>query len=237
MTVRGNRRVFRGRLLGDGMWVVHLVFSLWILAGLGLGSWGWVYALNPGIPPATRTMLTIAALAIVLVIDIPFIIVWKDVARPVILRPDGLQMGKTLIPYEDMAFLGLSRGERGDLVLISEPDAGSGRFRREISLPRWAASHDGFLLELVGRAPRVVFLREGLRPRAVTAFANTVFFLWCTLAAALLSAAYIPPLRTRLPWLTPRNLAGILAGGFAVCFVYVIIAAGQTSGRRDARRG
>ncbi|MGE5483350.1 MAG: hypothetical protein ACM3X4_08425 [Ignavibacteriales bacterium] len=234
MADHGNRRVFRGRLLADGMWVVHLLFGLWVAAGLGLGLWGCSYALRPGTPPATRTVLVVFGQAMALLIDIPFLIMWKDIARTVVLRPDALQMGKTLIPYEDMVSLGLSRGGQGDLVLASGSGSATGRARRDVSLPRWAGSHDGFLEELRQRAPQMILHREGLRSRAVAFFANSVFMLWCTMAAALLSAFYLPSWRASLPRLISQNLTGILVGGYVVCLVY-IIAARRTTGRRGGR--
>lgn len=232
MVAHDKGRVFKGRLLADGMWVVHVVLGSWVAAGLGLGLWGCFTAFEPGTSPSAQRMLVIIGLAIAFGIDIPLLIMWRDATRPIVMRPDGIRMGKTLIPYEDIVFLGISSPREGDLVLTAECDSATGRVRRDMSLPRWVASHNGFLEELRQRASRMILRREGLLRRAITLFANTVLLLWGTVAAALLSAFFVPPWRANLRWLGSGELAAILGGGTVACVIYVMVA-GWIADRRD----
>lgn len=212
--------------MADGMWVVHAVCCLWVAAGSGLGLWGCLIALRPDTSAPAQRILVVAGLAIAFTIGAPALIMWKNVTRAIVLQSGGVRMGKTVVPYEDIVCVGLSQGGRGDLVLTAECDSATGRVRRDISLPRWVASHSGFLEELRQRAPRMVLRREGLRRRAITLFANGVFLLWCTVAAALLAVYYVPPWRAGVPWLTSVGLTAILVAGSVVCLIYVVVAAG-----------
>ncbi len=191
-------------------------------------------ARRPRRPASIQRALVVTGSVLALVIDIPFLYLWRDLTRAIVLRPDAFQMGRTVIPYEDMVSLGLKNHGQGDLVLTFEKENASGRTRRDTSLPRWVASHEGFRRELKRRAPGICLGEEGLRRRAVSLFANTVFLLWGTLAAALLGAYYVPPLRAALPWLDHRRLCVILVVGSVASLAYLIAAAG--AGDDQSRR-
>ncbi|NPV71358.1 MAG: hypothetical protein HPY55_12050 [Firmicutes bacterium] len=220
-----DRKVFKGRLLADGMWAVHLLWGSWSMASLGGGLW--MCCLSSSQPDG----LAFAGLMFLCFSILPLLI-WGFATRPIVLLPDGVRirntvLGSTLAPYEEIVFLGA--GSEG-LVMTQERDSRVGRVRRNISLPRWVASHEGFLEELNLRSPRLQIRKEGLRKYSIMTFTWVVFLLWITVGVAISPGFYVPSWQASLSWLGPRGLAAIEVGGFVGCMIYMTIAQKRCKG-------
>lgn len=91
--------------MADGMWIIHLFHGLWVALGLGAGLWFCVSAFEPGVSPSTQRALVITGSVLAFAIAIPFLIVWRDLTRPITLYRDRMRIGKKLVPYETVISL------------------------------------------------------------------------------------------------------------------------------------
>jgi len=222
----GRRLVFKGRLLADGMWVVHLLWGSWTAGSLAAGLWlCWASTLPARGAKDFRGALALVGL-LFLLLGLVMFVIWRRATRAVVLRPDGLQfrpglVRSVLVPYREVSFLGL--GLTGGLVLEYEHDTRRGRMRRTLYLPRWVASHAGFREELRRRAPGAEVVEEGLRQYALNTFVGAVFGIWLTVGVGLSPVVYVPSWKMKVPWLGPWVLGGMWLAGLVALWGYQVL--------------
>jgi hypothetical protein len=209
-------------MLADGMWVIHLMWGCMSLGSLGAGLWMCQASTLPS-DVGAQGGLAVSGLMFILFSIVPFFL-WRGAARSIVLTEEGLRdrrgfAGRAVLPYADMAFVGV-RPAKG-MVLEVWRDTRRERMQFAIPLPRWAASHDGFLEELRARAPGIEVGNESdMRRYSFTTFVAGLWFTVMMAALALSPCLYVPVLMAKLPWLTVGRLIGGFAGATVLLWVY-----------------
>lgn len=224
-----GRRVFRGRLVADGMCVAHLTWGVWTLGCLVPGVWFW--RLAAAASDRTRDFIGPLFVGVLLAATgVVLLLVWRIATGAVVLRPDGLWcrpsfMRGRLVPYGDI------RSLDGGTRLVYEREARGKRSRDALYLPPWVLSHGAFREELSRLAPGMEVRGEHLlRVLAFRRHVGGFLGLCLTVLVPLALFVVLPPLRASTPWLNPW-----VAGGTWVAIV-VGLMAWQAAGERRLRQ-
>ena len=213
-----GRRVFRGRLVADGMWVAHLTWGLWSLGCLAPGVW----FCRQAAMAADRAQAYFGSLFVGLLLagtGVIMLLVWRIATGAVVLRPDGLScrpgfLWGRFVPYGDI------RSLDGGTRLVYERETHGRPKRTNLYLPPWVLSHLAFREELRRRAPGMEVRGEHvLRVIAFRRHVGGFLGLWLTILVPLGLLAVLPPLWERAPWFNPW-----IAGGVWVAVVVALIA-------------
>jgi fatty acid desaturase len=213
-----GRRVFRGRLVADGMWMTHLLWAAWTLGCLAPGVWFCRLAATA----AGRAQASFGPLFVGVLLTgtaLIMLLVWRIAAGAIVLRPDGLWLRPgfllgRLVPYGDIRRL--EDGTR----LVYEREARGGPSLAALDLPQWVLSNDPFREVLSGLAPGMEVRGEDFaRILALRRRVGNFLALWVTFLIPLSLFVVLPPLQARTPWLSPW-----LAGGLWVAVVVALLA-------------
>ena len=226
-----ERAAFRGRLIADGMWLTHLLWGSLTLPSIGGGFWAcWM---------STERAGSAGALAFVgllfIVAGLAMSAAWKVASHAIVLRPDGLWcrpgfIRSVFIPYDSMAFLGLTRE---GFLLAYEKQRRDRSVGANLQLPRWVLSNRPFREELQRRAPRIQMSDETeMRLWAFKGSMGSLGGIWIIMLAPLIFLALM-----WRPLNSPVSLTGLISA--AVVWVVVLVALfvwQAVGGRRIARQ-
>ena len=225
-----GRAVFRGRLTADGMWVTHLLWGFLTLPFIGGGFWAcWVSTKRAGVAGA----LAFVGLLFILT-GLVMSAVWKVASHAIVLRPDGLWcrpgfIRSVFIPYDDMAFLGLTRQ---GFLLAYEKQRRDRRVSANLSLPRWVLSNRPFREDLQRRAPRIQMSDETqMRLWAFKSRMGSLGGLWIIMLAPLILLAM-----TWRPLDSPISATGLISAAVVWVVVLVALFVWQAVGERRITR-
>ena len=225
-----ERAVFRGRLIADGMWLTHLLWGSLTLPFVGGGFWAcWM---------STKGVDAAGALAFVGLLSIlaglVMSAVWKVASHAIVLRPDGLWcrpgfVRSVFIPYDDMAFLGLTRQ---GFLLAYEKQRRDRRVGANLSLPRWVLSNRPFRQELQRRAPRIQMSDETqMRLWAFKSRMGGLGSLWIIMLGPLIFLAMM-----WRPLDSPISVTGLISAAVVWVVALVALFVWQAVGERRIAR-
>ena len=213
----GGRRVFRGRLVADGMWMTHLLWAIWTLGCLAPGVWLCRLAATAA-GQAQQYFGPLFAGVLLAGTGLIMLLVWRLAVGAIVLRPDGLWLRPgfllgRFVPYGDIRRL--ENGTR----LVYEREARGRPSQAVLDLPPWVLSNDAFREELRALAPGMEVLGEDFaRILALRRRVGNFLALWITLLIPLSLVVVLPPLQARAPWLSPW-----LAWGLWVAVVVALL--------------
>jgi hypothetical protein len=160
--------------------------------------------------------------------------VWKVASHAIVLRPDGLWcrpgfIRSVFVPYDDMAFLGLTKQ---GFLLAYEKQRRDRRVGANLRLPPWALSNRPFREELQRRAPRTQMSDETqMRLWAFKSRMGSLAGLWIIVLLPLIFLGMMwRPLNSRI------SVTGLLSAAVVWVVVLVALFVWQAVGERRIAR-